>query len=396
MRKIQNTSKRSGGAGIKLKNKKSNIFVNAAVILIAAYLLIMLLDFIARGRVADAFSNLFLLEVTRWDSNREMDVVYQVIDWNRLKWMGILIFLIAVLILYLVVRWYVKSRKEKMDVEVAALMEAYMKQEITASAFPNDYHEIKVQVLQVKNEMEHQAQLMREETTRKNDMITYLAHDLKTPLASVVGYLSLLNEASDLPTEQRMKYLGITLDKAYRLEQLINEFFDITRYNLQNITIEKEAIDLNFMLMQMADEFYPILNDAQMEIKLEMEEELIVKADAAKLARVFHNILRNAVAYGMSNSVIRLTAGRESGWIMIRFSNQGKTIPEEKLEMIFDKFFRVDQARGTKGGAGLGLAIAKEIIHLHQGKISAESRDGVTTFTVMLPGEAECETVSTK
>jgi two-component system sensor histidine kinase VanS len=220
---------------------------------------------------------------------------------------------------------------------------------------------------------------------RKNDMVLYLAHDIKTPLTSVIGYLSLLDEAPDMPVEQKAKYARITLDKAYRIEQLINEFFEITMYNIQTITLTQKNIDLYYMLAQMADEFYPQLAVNGKQARIHAAEDLTVSGDPDKLARVFNNILKNAVAYSEANSVIDITADSSNNMASIVFRNAG-SIPKDKLATIFEKFYRLDHARSSNtGGAGLGLAIAKEIVILHGGRIYAESDDKYTTFTVELP-----------
>ena len=240
--------------------------------------------------------------------------------------------------------------------------------------------------MQIKSTMQRHEQAMKDETDRRNDLITYLAHDLKTPLTSVVGYLDLLEEAPDMPEAQRKKYIHITLEKALRLEKLINEFFEITRYNLQQIILEKETIDLSFMLMQLTDEFYPLLTNHGNTVELQAEEDLIVYGDSMKLARVFNNILKNAISYSYPHTPIKVYAGKREKDIFICFINQGKTIPAEKLNAIFEKFFRMDEARSSNtGGAGLGLAIAKEIVTLHGGAISASSENEMTTFSVSLP-----------
>lgn len=232
-------------------------------------------------------------------------------------------------------------------------------------------------------EREMAAQLAEQ---RKNDLVMYLAHDIRTPLTSVIGYLSLLDEAPDMPEPQKEKYTRIALDKASRLERLVNEFFEITRYNFQQVSLEKEQIDLSYMLVQLADEFYPILSAKGNNAVLHAEESLTVYGDPDKLARVFNNILKNAAAYSFPDSEIMISAGQEGGQVVISFQNQGPTIPAEKLSSIFERFYRLDESRGTNAGAaGLGLAIAREIVTLHGGTIAAESRDNSTVFTVSLP-----------
>lgn len=245
---------------------------------------------------------------------------------------------------------------------------------------------LKIQKEQCEIQMQAKEQVIQQEIAQKNDLIAYLAHDMKTPLTSVIGYLSLLEEAQDMPPEQRNKYLHITLDKAMRLEGLINEFFEITRYNLHQVVLEKRNLNLSYMLSQMADEFYPILKANHNTIYLDAGENMEIQADPMKLARVFNNILKNAVAYSDPGSPIEITAREEAGKVHITFANQGKTIPPEKLNTIFEKFYRLDDARGSQsGGAGLGLAIAREIVTAHDGTISAASENGKTTFIVELP-----------
>lgn len=140
-------------------------------------------------------------------------------------------------------------------------------------------------------------QALRDESHRKDDLVTYLAHDLRTPLASVVGYLSLLQEAPDLPLEQRTRFTGVALDKAHRLDALIEEFFDITRFDFHDIVLTRSYVDLGLLLAQVADEFYPILNEQHKEAQVDICEDLTVLVDGDKMARVFNNIMKNAVAY---------------------------------------------------------------------------------------------------
>ncbi len=225
-----------------------------------------------------------------------------------------------------------------------------------------------------------------ESEQKKNDLVVYLAHDLKTPLTSVIAYLTMLDAQKDMPEEDRTKYTHISLEKAQRLGELINEFFEITRFNLQDIVLEKEKLDISLMLEQLADESYGVLAEKYMTCRVDTDENLLVDGDPDKLARVFDNLLRNAVAYSFTDTEIDIQAHQEGDMIVVTFRNEGHQIPEQKLKSIFEKFYRADNARSSKtGGAGLGLSIAKRIVELHGGTIEAASDRQFTTFTVKLP-----------
>lgn len=291
----------------------------------------------------------------------------------------------SIVITFVLVR---RSTQRQTAQELEQLMRRYFVKE-DKKIFPSQYENMADYTVLLKEQFQNSEERLRAESVRKNELVAYLAHDLKTPLTSVIGYLSLLKEAPDMPVEQRAKYTGIALEKALRLESLINEFFDITRYNLQEIVLEEETFDLGFLLMQMADEFYPVLEQHGKSISIHADEDLPVTADSAKLARVFNNILKNAVSYSYDNTEIEIYAEKQENTIHVSISNFGKTIPKQKLDMIFEKFYRLDEARSTNtGGAGLGLAIAKEIVVAHGGTISVTSANQVTTFTIELPAQS--------
>ena len=230
----------------------------------------------------------------------------------------------------------------------------------------------------------------RESEQRRQDLVAFLAHDLKTPLTSVLGYLNLLCDEPDLTADQRAKYTGIALEKAQRLEELISEFFDITRMDLGNPGEEGTTIQLSILLEQLSDEFYPAFAEKDLTCHTDIAPRLMTQGDPDKLARVFDNVLRNAISYSNVGGTVDIEARADGDAVEIAIRNEGLEIPEQELSNIFQKFYRLDQARSTRtGGAGLGLAIAREIVLRHGGTIRAESDGRRTSFVIRLPGREE-------
>lgn len=372
---------------------KSKLPVPARIVLITAasavagfFLFFLLLDAgVTKTVFADWFHRYFAIEGYGGPSYR--------VNWNAVKTFAVIFFVVAFSVTALLtsLSYYLSARNKSRQVigRIADVMRTAALSDKEIRELPNEYGEFAAQLLLLRESSQRSRQLAEIEMQRKNDLITYLAHDLKTPLASVIGYLSLLNEAPDMPEQQKAKYVGIALDKSYRLEDLINEFFDITRFNLQAIVLSKGKINLSFMLRQMADEFYPILAPQGKRTAVHAPEELTLWGDADKLSRVFNNVLKNAAAYSYENSVIDIAASARGSSVVVTFTDRGDPIPPEKLETIFEKFFRLDSSRSAQtGGAGLGLAIAKEIVAAHGGTITAQSDGEQTVFTIALPNES--------
>ena len=375
---------------------KTKINITVKVLLFSAIVVVIFcglfafLDVALDRQVADWFQDTFFTDMGNayWSNGGRVEV--HILKWNKLKDFLLVagmvlaaVWAVSIMAVVIVSRIQTERKTAK---NIGRMLRQYFTQEENTKMFPPKYEDVADYAATLKDQINHNEEMLVAESARKNDLIAYLAHDLKTPLTSVIGYISLLKEAPDMPMEQRAKYTNIALEKAMRLESLINEFFDITRYNLHEIMLEEETFDLGYMLMQMADEFYPVLEQHGKSITIHAAEDLPITADSAKLARVFNNILKNAVAYSYDNTEIDIHAQMQSNTIHVSISNFGKTIPKQKLDMIFEKFYRLDDARSSNtGGAGLGLAIAKEIVVAHGGTISVTSEKQVTTFTVELP-----------
>lgn len=317
------------------------------------------------------------------------DILYQALGeflyYTLLEFRWVMVVMLYILMVLLLFFHTIAKASRYVGALSGAIADALGK-DSTMIELPKALKETELTINSLKYDMLHNEQVAKEAEQRKNDLVVYLAHDIKTPLTSVIGYLSLLNEAPDMPAEQRAKYIGITLEKAYRLEELINEFFDITRFNLQTIELDLEEIDLSYMLLQMADEFYPMLAPGNRKAVVHAEPGVTVFADPDKLARVFNNIFKNAIAYSYPDTTIEIRARVQGKWVLISFTDVGRVIAPEKLGHIFEKFYRLDTSRSTQtGGAGLGLAIAREIIQAHGGGITASSDEQRTEFVVALP-----------
>lgn len=257
-------------------------------------------------------------------------------------------------------------------------------------SLPEDLVEVERHLNDIQRTAQRNARAVQESEQRKNDLVVYLAHDLKTPLTSVIGYLTLLTDEPDISPELREKYLSVALSRANRLEFLINEFFEIARFSLTTLPLNPGRIDLKLMLEQILYEFQPILREKHLSCKLSAPPALTVMCDGNQMQRVFDNLLRNAANYCYPETEILIIASEQDDGIHVQFLNRGTPIRSDKLDKLFEQFYRMDSARATQtGGSGLGLAIAKEIVEQHGGSITAHCDGDLISFEVILPKLSE-------
>jgi len=377
---LKNRNNKKQKTGNEFKNLQTKLFVRTVVIMLVAVVTVYALyTFVLHGNFANfavEFINFFVKDYL------QALHIYQAVFRNYMD----LYILLAIAIVFLIVlkiylRGFTKYFNE-INKGIDTLIDensgdVVLSSELVATEKKMNYIKHTIQQQKLAAELAEQ---------RKNDLVVYLAHDLKTPLTSVIGYLTLLRDENQISEELREKYLSISLEKAERLEDLINEFFEITRFNLSSITLEYSRINLTHMLEQLVYEFKPMLLEKNLKCELDIPPNIMIKIDANKMQRVFDNLLRNAVNYSFDNGTIYIAVKQDENNLHIKFTNCGNTIPKEKLERIFEQFYRLDTARSSRsGGAGLGLAIAKEIVELHNGTITAESKDETIEFEVILP-----------
>jgi signal transduction histidine kinase len=232
----------------------------------------------------------------------------------------------------------------------------------------------------LKNKIENERKVER----TKNELITNVSHDLRTPLTSIKGYLGLIKEKRYMQEEQLQEFIDIAYNKSEKLEILINDLFEYTKLMGDKVILDKQSISLNGLLQQLIDELSPISEENNLTIVHQfINENVIVNVDPNKTVRVFENLLMNAIRYSLKPGKIEVTLGKEEDYALVNIKNKCEDLSEEELLRIFDRFYRVEKSRASDtGGSGLGLAIAKNIVELQGGSIKVEYKDGYISFTV--------------
>mgnify|MGYP006073708829 FL=1 len=354
-----------------LTKRKLKLFINLLGNLIVAVVISIIIYFILALFFENSLSDL----VARLNYD-----LYSWIVYNRDIVVYVYIGIVLAVIIYKFISKYVNSINE-----VYNSLDLILKENNETIKLPSEVNEFTEKLNDIKNDYITSKNNAKEAEQKKNDLIMYMAHDLKTPLTSIIGYLTLLNDEKNISKELQEKYLKIALDKSLRVEELTNQFFDITRYNLHSMPINKTELNITYLLKQLIDECYPMLEQNNLKCVLNAPDKVNYLGDGDKLARAFGNLLKNAISYSYKDTVIEINVTEELDKLYITFRNKGAKIPDYKLEKIFEKFYRGDESRtSTTGGAGLGLAITKEIIELHNGKISVKNDDEYIEFDIIL------------
>lgn len=226
----------------------------------------------------------------------------------------------------------------------------------------------------------------RNSENAKNELITSVAHDLRTPLTSIIGYLDLVSTNKNIADEVKQKYVEVAYSKSKRLEKLIEDLFAYTNVSFGEVTMDYTELDMVKFMNQLVDEFYPSFQDSGLEYEFTTNiNSAIVMADGNQLSRAIANLISNAIKYGKDGKRIKIKLWKDNGKVIVDVINYGRLIPEEDIEKIFKRFYRVESSRSSEtGGTGLGLAIAKSIIEMHGGTIKAKSNFDGTVFELTL------------
>ncbi len=303
---------------------------------------------------------------------------------------GTLLLLIFISVIIFVVIFHVLTRKMTQYIEeITSSIQRIAQGDFSSTVEARYNNEFSI-IAQNLNIMAKDLQQLKEKEMQaentKNELITNVAHDLRTPLTSIIGYLDILNSGVRLPEENKQKYLRIAYEKSKRMEKLINDLFSFTKLEYGNVPLKTALIDIIKLIEQEIDEFYPSFEDHNLvcEFKTYIPSAMVL-GDGDMIARAFENLISNAIKYGKDGKVIKIVTKKEGDMIKITFINYGTIIPKEDIPYIFDRFYRVEQSRQeSTGGTGLGLSITKNIVKKHGGRIEAQSSMAATTFNVYL------------
>ncbi|WP_042454244.1 sensor histidine kinase [Neobacillus dielmonensis] len=241
------------------------------------------------------------------------------------------------------------------------------------------------------NEVKGQLEQLIEEEKRvirsKNELVTNVSHDLRTPLTSIMGYLRLIEEDKYRDEVELRCFVNIAYEKANRLNRMVNDLFEFTKINNREIALKPVRFNVSELLRQLAEQFTPELQEANMHLGIHIPDKAIsLEADPDKLMRVFENLFSNAIKYGKDGKKIDLYLEDRTSYVVVKLVNYGQPIPAKAIPLIFERMYRIDQSRTAEtGGTGLGLAIAKGIVDMHHGEISVSSNERETIFQVQLP-----------
>lgn len=291
---------------------------------------------------------------------------------------------LAILIFYILTRTYTNYFNE-ISQGIHHLANGDFSHQVTIDS-TDEFNKIAKDLNEASSRLKQAIEAEKLSKSSKEALIANLAHDLRTPLTSVIGYLDLLQNNKGLTSNQLAEYTKIANTKALYLEELIEALFDISKLDLTLEKSEKTPINMQELLFQLLDEMYPMIEEANAQIENSIDSNLITFGNGKELARVFENLLVNAIRYGNNRTPIKVSAHKKATSLVIQMSNSGERIADDDLLHLFDMFYTVDQSRNfEKKQTGLGLYIAKTIVEKHKGTIRVWNGEEQIHFEVTLP-----------
>lgn len=338
-----------------------------------------ILDVICAGIVLLSLTAFLVYNTIILEDNKESINLYSIILFIGL---GVIAFILTFI--------FLERRRNRYIEEIFSSIERITKGDLTTKLNlkgDDELSAIAFNINMMQDTIENLIKSEKESEKTKNELITNIAHDLRTPLTSIIGYLDIIVHNKNITDEKKKEYIGIAFEKSKKLEVLIEDLFSFTKMTYgEDLAVNKERIDIVELLNQLASELYPLFENSGLQFSMQTNvNSLMLNLDPKLIVRLFENLINNAIKYGKNgkNIIVKVKKNSDQNNVDISVINFGKLIPDESLKKIFDKFYRVDNSRTSEtGGTGLGLAIAKSIVDLHGGNISVKSDVDGTEFKV--------------
>lgn len=355
------------------KVKYSVLFRLVVATVVIAFVVLVGLDFVT-AILRESINQLYV-----YSDNNFWKSLFFFLSFNQ-EYIGVILVLISLFFMY---GWAINPMLKYFGILKSSLDKLI---ENDVVDLPKPLSDFEISLNNIKNKMSLQAFELKETEQQKNTMITYLAHDIRTPLTTIIGYQELINESDEITLNQVKDFNSITLRKSYYLKKLVDELFELTQFNISHMEIVKDKTNINILLTQIKEEFKPAMDVKDINCVIDTIDDAYVYVDGLQIGRVFENVINNAINYSEVGSELGIKVMQENDCLKVVVSNTGSYIPQDKLDRIFEIFYRGDQARNTDGGrSGIGLSVAKRIVEAHEGKIYARSDENITSFYIELP-----------
>lgn len=320
------------------------------------------------------------------------DMFLQIQDqqvWAVTPYVSVFLFILAGLAIY----WRLKRRYRQYELQHIIAELHYIAQGNYTHRIRGDYGgDIQKVVDSIHVLVDSTVEAMEEERKieqSKDELITNVSHDIRTPLTSIIGYLGLIEEGRFQSTEEAQSYVHTAYKKAKQMKVLVDDLFEYTKVRQTTTPLLRVSFDMIQLLEQLAIDFELETKQKGMDIVVESDHrQLMMEADTEKLVRVFNNLISNALKYGKGGKLIQIDVDKVGEDALITVRNDGESLPDGAIDQLFERFYRAETSRSQEtAGTGLGLAIAQSIIELHGGTITAKSEKGWTSFIIRLPLE---------
>lgn len=354
-----------------LLKKTTKSFLKGLIILT---LILILIYMIIGSNFLHIFTNNFMFD-TREVKVYGKTYIEGKLDWSSIRQTSILLIYAVYIIVFIISEVFIM--RKVLEVKNAVALEIHERiQMLKNNLVPENKLEYLGIDKEIKALIEERNELIKQnqdQVIQHNQSMAFLAHDLKTPLTSIFGYVSLLLDEPNISEENRKKYLKIIQEKSKELENLLNQFFDLAKFQLQISHLNLKKIDLLNLLIQMRETFYPKITQKNLKFEIDIEESIIFLVDQDLIARAFYNIIKNAIQYTKPGGKIRIYTISNSEYQSVIIENDVYGMTDEQASKLFQPFYRIDKSRNKSiEGSGLGLAISKEIMEKHKGRINSE------------------------